>query len=96
MNSYSFFFLTCKLLLALASRLLKTYTFAFARYLSELCHEQGISKSYGFCDSNILAPQTPTITTTKEGDPRSDYLARAFLCDADNHKKLFLAPYIEQ
>ncbi|XP_057247484.1 uncharacterized protein LOC125492502 [Beta vulgaris subsp. vulgaris] len=63
-------------------------------YLSEVCYKEGISGVYGFCDTNVLSPLTPT--TTEEGDPRSDYLACIFASnDGKNINQLFFAPYNE-
>uniref|UniRef100_A0A803M6I8 Ubiquitin-like protease family profile domain-containing protein n=1 Tax=Chenopodium quinoa TaxID=63459 RepID=A0A803M6I8_CHEQI len=62
----------------------------FIKYLKGHCQNEGVSDMYGFCDTNVLSPMTPT---TYE-EVRSDYLARVFGCnEGKNVNKLFFAPY---
>ncbi|KAL6546825.1 hypothetical protein OROMI_022546 [Orobanche minor] len=64
----------------------------FMKHLKERCQEEGISGMYGFCDSSVLSPLTPTV----EEEDRSIYLARVFGCnEGKNLNQLFFAPYNE-
>uniref|UniRef100_A0A803LFQ5 Uncharacterized protein n=1 Tax=Chenopodium quinoa TaxID=63459 RepID=A0A803LFQ5_CHEQI len=62
----------------------------FIKYLKGHCQNEGVSGMYGFCDTNVLSPMTPTI----DEEVRSDYLARVFGCnEGKNVNQLFFAPY---
>ncbi|XP_021751835.1 uncharacterized protein LOC110717441 [Chenopodium quinoa] len=62
----------------------------FMKILKEHCHKEGISGMYGFCDSNVLSPLTPTTND----QVRSTYLARVFGCnEGKNYNQLFFAPF---
>ncbi|XP_021759089.1 uncharacterized protein LOC110723984 [Chenopodium quinoa] len=62
----------------------------FMKILKEHCHKEGISGMYGFFDSNVLSPLTPTTNERV----RSSYLARVFGCnEGKNYNQLFFAPF---
>ncbi|XP_021774500.1 uncharacterized protein LOC110738414 [Chenopodium quinoa] len=62
----------------------------FIKYLKGHCQNEGVSGMYGFCDTNVLSPMTPTI----DEEVRSDYLARVFgYNEGKNVNQLFFAPY---
>ncbi|XP_021727713.1 uncharacterized protein LOC110694856 [Chenopodium quinoa] len=62
----------------------------FIKYLEGHCQNEGVSGMYGFCDTNVLSPMTPTT----DEEVRSDYLSRVFGCnEGKNVNQLFFAPF---